>query len=107
MEIVESALSRTYSVKSMPPDGDHIIKKRWHSRCGEAQKIPIGSLECQCSSSRYRKANNSSVLAVIGARRDGQKVPLSIRKAGNESAALNAALVAIWSEELPVPRGIC
>ena len=78
-----------------------------------------------------RKATNISVLAAIGVRRDGQKVLLSIRNMGGESKAawgaflgdldarglkrpefviidgapgLEAALVALWGEELPVQR---
>jgi transposase-like protein len=78
-----------------------------------------------------RKATNISVLAAIGVRRDGQKVLLSIRNMGGESTAawrqflddldkrglkrpefaivdgapgLEAALVALWGEELPIQR---
>ena len=78
-----------------------------------------------------RKATNISVLAAIGVRRDGQKVLLSIRNMGGESTAawrqflddldkrglkrpelvivdgapgLEAALVALWGEDLPVQR---
>lgn len=78
-----------------------------------------------------RKATNISVLAAIGVRRDGQKVLLSIKNMGGESTAawgqfladldarglkrpefvivdgapgLEAALVALWGEELPVQR---
>jgi len=78
-----------------------------------------------------KKATNISVLAAIGMRRDGQKVLLSIRNMGGESTAawgqfladldarglnrpefvivdgapgLEAALVALWGEELPVQR---
>ncbi len=78
-----------------------------------------------------RKATNISVLAAIGVRRDGQKVLLSIRNMGGESKAawgaflqdldvrglkrpdfvivdgapgLEAALVALWGEELPIQR---
>lgn len=78
-----------------------------------------------------RKATNISVLAAIGVRRDGQKILLSIRNMGGESTAawgqfladldarglkrpafvivdgapgLEAALVALWGEELPVQR---
>ncbi len=78
-----------------------------------------------------RKAVNISVLAAIGVRRDGQKVLLSIRNMGGESTAawrqflddldargltrpefvivdgapgLEAALVALWGEELPIQR---
>jgi transposase-like protein len=78
-----------------------------------------------------RKATNISVLAAIGVRRDGQKVLLSIKNMGGESKAawgafladldarglkrpefvivdgapgLDAALVALWGEELPIQR---
>ena len=78
-----------------------------------------------------RKATNISVLAAIGVRRDGQKVLLSIKNMGGESTAawsaflqdldarglkrpdfvivdgapgLEAALVALWGEELPIQR---
>jgi putative transposase len=78
-----------------------------------------------------RKATNISVLAAIGVRRDGQKVLLSIKNMGGESKAawggfladldarglkrpefvivdgapgLEAALVALWGEELPIQR---
>jgi putative transposase len=78
-----------------------------------------------------RKATNISVLAAIGVRRDGQKVLLSIRNMDGESKAawgeflgdldarnlkrpelvfvdgapgLEAALVALWGEELPIQR---
>jgi putative transposase len=78
-----------------------------------------------------RQATNISVLAAIGVRRDGQKVLLSIRNMGGESTAawrqfledldarglkrpefvivdgapgLEAALVALWGEELPIQR---
>ena len=78
-----------------------------------------------------RKATNISVLAAIGVRRDGQKVLLSIRNMGGESTAawgqfladldarglkrpefvivdgapgLEAALVGLWGEELPIQR---
>ncbi|MBT8475141.1 MAG: IS256 family transposase [Alphaproteobacteria bacterium] len=78
-----------------------------------------------------RKATNISVLAAVGVRRDGQKVLLSIRNMGGESTAawgaflgdldarglkrpafvivdgapgLEAALVALWGEELPIQR---
>ena len=78
-----------------------------------------------------RKATNTSVLAAVGVRRDGQKVLLSIRNMGGESTAawgaflgdldarglkrpafvivdgapgLEAALVALWGEELPIQR---
>lgn len=78
-----------------------------------------------------RKATNISVLAAIGVRRDGQKVLLSIRNMGGESTAawgaflgdldarglkrpafvivdgapgLEAALVALWGEALPIQR---
>src|SRR6056297_10859 len=78
-----------------------------------------------------KKATNISVLAAIGMRRDGQKVLLSIRNMGGESTAawrqflddldkrglkrpefviadgapgLEAALVALWGEDLPVQR---
>ena len=78
-----------------------------------------------------RRATNISVLAAIGVRRDGQKVLLSIRNMGGESTAawgaflqdldarglkrpdfvivdgapgLEAALVALWGEELPIQR---
>ena len=78
-----------------------------------------------------RKATNISVLAAIGVRRDGQKVLLSIRNMGGESTAawgqflddldarglkrpefvivdgapgLEAALVALWGEDLPIQR---
>lgn len=78
-----------------------------------------------------RKATNISVLAAIGVRRDGQKVLLSIRNMGGESTAawrqflndldarglkrpefvivdgapgLEAALVALWGDELPIQR---
>lgn len=79
-----------------------------------------------------RRATNISVLAAIGVRRDGQKVLLSIKNMGGESTAawsaflrdldarglkrpdfvivdgapgLEAALVALWGEELP-PEGV-
>lgn len=78
-----------------------------------------------------RKATNISVLAAVGVRRDGQKILLSIKNMGGESTAawgqfltdldarglkrpafvivdgalgLEAALVALWGEELPVQR---
>ena len=78
-----------------------------------------------------RKATNISVLAAIGVRRDGQKVLLSIKNKGGESKAawgiflgdldarglmrpefviidgapgLEAALVALWGEALPIQR---
>lgn len=78
-----------------------------------------------------RKATNISVLAAIGVRRDGQKVLLSIRNMGGESTAawrqflddldarglkrpefvivdgapgLEAALVALWGDDLPIQR---
>jgi transposase-like protein len=78
-----------------------------------------------------RKATNISVLAAVGVRRDGQKVLLSIRNMGGESTAswrqflddldarglkrpefvivdgapgLEAALVALWGEDLPIQR---
>ena len=78
-----------------------------------------------------RKATNISVLAAIGVRRDGQKVLLSIKNMGGESTAawgqfladldarglkrpefvivdgapgLEAALVALWGDELPIQR---
>lgn len=78
-----------------------------------------------------RKATNISVLAAIGVRRDGQKVLLSIKNMGGESTAawgqfladldarglrrpefaivdgapgLEAALVALWGEDLPIQR---
>jgi hypothetical protein len=78
-----------------------------------------------------RKATNISSLAAIGVRRDGQKVLLSIRNMGGESTAawrqflddldargpsrpefvivdgapgLEAALVALWGEDLPIQR---
>lgn len=78
-----------------------------------------------------RRATNISVLAAIGVRRDGQKVLLSIRNMGGESTAawgeflgdldarglkrpefvivdgapgLEAALVALWGEDLPIQR---
>lgn len=78
-----------------------------------------------------RKVTNISVLAAIGVRRDGQKVLLSIMNMGGESKAawgeflgdldmrglkrpelvlvdgapgLEAALVALWGEELPIQR---
>jgi len=78
-----------------------------------------------------RKSTNISVLAAIGVRRDGQKVLLSIRNMGGESTAawrqfpddldirglkqpefvivdgapgLEAALVALWGEDLPIQR---
>jgi transposase-like protein len=78
-----------------------------------------------------RKTTNISVLAAIGVRSDGQKVLLSIRNMGGESTAawrqfledldarglkrpefvivdgapgLEAALVALWGEELPIQR---
>lgn len=78
-----------------------------------------------------RKATNISVLAAIGVRRDGQKVLLSIQNMGGESTAawrqfldgldarglkqpefvivdgapgLEAALVALWGEDLPIQR---
>jgi len=77
------------------------------------------------------KATNISVLAAIGVRRDGQKILLSIRNMGGESTAawgqfladldarglkrpafvivdgapgLEAALVALWGEDLPIQR---
>ena len=78
-----------------------------------------------------RKVTNISVLAAIGVRRDGQKVLLSIRNMGGESTSawrqflddldarglkrpefvivdgapgLEAALVALWGEALPIQR---
>jgi len=78
-----------------------------------------------------RKATNISVLAAIGVRRDGQKVLLAIKNMGGESKAawggfladldarglkrpefvivdgapgLEAALVALWGEDLPIQR---
>ena len=78
-----------------------------------------------------KKATNISVLAAIGVRRDGQKVLLSIMNMGGESKAawaeflgdldarglkrpefvivdgapgLEAALVALWGDELPIQR---
>ncbi|MDT8856265.1 IS256 family transposase [Paracoccaceae bacterium Fryx2] len=78
-----------------------------------------------------RKATNISVLAAIGIRRDGQKVLLSIKNMGGESTSawrqflddldarglkrpefvivdgapgLEAALVALWGEALPIRR---
>ena len=78
-----------------------------------------------------RKATNISVLAAIGVRRDGQKILLSISNMGGESTAawrqflddldarglkrpefvivdgapgLEAALVALWGEDLPIQR---
>ncbi|MBU3032453.1 IS256 family transposase [Paracoccus marinaquae] len=78
-----------------------------------------------------RKATNISVLAAIGVRRDGQKVLVSIKNMGGESTAawsqfltdldarglrrpefvivdgapgLEAALVALWGEDLPIQR---
>ena len=78
-----------------------------------------------------KKATNISVLAAIGVRRDGQKVLLSIKNMGGESTAawrqflddldkrglkrpqfvivdgapgLEAALVALWGEDLPIQR---
>jgi putative transposase len=78
-----------------------------------------------------RKATNISVLAAIGVRRDGQKVLLAIKNMGGESTAawgqfladldarglkrpefvivdgapgLEAALVALWGEGLPIQR---
>ena len=78
-----------------------------------------------------KKATNISVLAAIGVRRDGQKVLISIRNMGGESTAawsqfltdldgrglrrpefvlvdgapgLEAALVALWGEDLPIQR---
>jgi len=78
-----------------------------------------------------RKATNISVLAAIGVRRDGQKVLLAIKNMGGESTAawgqvladldarglrrpefvivdgapgLEAALVALWGEDLPIQR---
>jgi len=78
-----------------------------------------------------RKATNISVLAAIGVRRDGQKVLLAIKDMGGESKAawrqflndldkrglakpefvivdgapgLEAALVALWGDELPIQR---
>ena len=78
-----------------------------------------------------RKATNISVLAAIGVRRDGQKVLLSIRNMDGESTGawsqfhfdldtrglrrpefvivdgapgLEAALVALWGEHLPIQR---
>ena len=78
-----------------------------------------------------RKAQNISVLAAIGVRRDGQKVLLSIMNMGGESTAawrqfiddldarglkrpefvmvdgapgLEAALVALWGQDLPIQR---
>ena len=78
-----------------------------------------------------KRATNISVLAAIGVRRDGQKVLLSIMNMGGESKAawaqfladldarglkrpefviidgapgLEAALVALWGDELPIQR---
>ena len=78
-----------------------------------------------------KKATSISVLAAIGVRRDGQKVLLSIKNMGGESTAawrqflddldarglnrpefvivdgapgLEAALVALWGEDLPIQR---
>jgi putative transposase len=78
-----------------------------------------------------KKATNISVLAAIGVRRDGQKVLLAIKNMGGESTAawrqfiqdldarglkrpvfvivdgapgLEAALVALWGDELPIQR---
>jgi putative transposase len=78
-----------------------------------------------------KKAINISVLAAIGVRRDGQKVLLSLMNMGGESTAawrqfiddldarglkrpefvivdgapgLEAALVALWGEDLPIQR---
>jgi len=78
-----------------------------------------------------KKATNISVLAAIGVRRDGRKVLLSIRNMGGESTAawrqflddldarglkrpefvivdgaagLEAALVALWGDDLPIQR---
>lgn len=78
-----------------------------------------------------RKAKNISVLAAIGVRRDGQKVLLSVKNMGGESTSawrqflddldarglnrpefvivdgapgLEAALVALWGEALPIQR---
>jgi putative transposase len=78
-----------------------------------------------------RKATNISVLVAVGVRRDGQKLLLSIRNMGGESQAawrqflddldarglkrpefvivdgapgLEAALVALWGDELPIQR---
>ncbi|SEO08514.1 Transposase, Mutator family [Paracoccus alcaliphilus] len=78
-----------------------------------------------------RKATSISVLAAIGVRRDGQKVLISIKNMGGESTAawsqfltdldarglrrpefvivdgapgLEAALVALWGEDLPFQR---
>jgi transposase-like protein len=78
-----------------------------------------------------RKATNISVLAAVGVRRDGQKVLLAIKNMGGESTAawgqfladldarglrrpefvivdgapgLEAALVALWGEDLPIQR---
>lgn len=78
-----------------------------------------------------KRVTNISVLAAIGVRRDGQKVLLSIRKMGGESTSawreflddletrglkrpefvivdgapgLEAALLALWGEELPIQR---
>lgn len=78
-----------------------------------------------------KKATNISVLAAVGVRRDGQKVLLAIKNMGGESTAawgqfladldarglkrpglvivdgapgLEAALVALWGEELPIQR---
>ncbi len=78
-----------------------------------------------------KKATNISVLAALGVRRDGQKVLLAIKNMGGESTAawgqfladldarglgrpefvivdgapgLEAALVALWGEELPIQR---
>ena len=78
-----------------------------------------------------RKATNVPVLAAVGVRRDGQKVLLSIKNMGGESKAawgaflgdldarglkrpefvivdgapgLEAALVALWGETLPIQR---
>jgi transposase-like protein len=76
-----------------------------------------------------RTATNISVLAAVSVRRDGQKVLLPIRNMGGESTAswrqfldarglkrpefvivdgapgLEAALVALWGEDLPIQRG--
>lgn len=78
-----------------------------------------------------RKATNISVLAAIGVRRDGQKLLLAIKNMGGESTSawgqfladldarglkrpdfvivdgapgLEAALVALWGEDLPIQR---
>ena len=78
-----------------------------------------------------KKATNISVLAAVGVRRDGQKVLLSIKNMGGESTAawrqfiddldarglkrpefaivdgapgLEAALVALWGDDLPIQR---